>query len=48
MRSYSCRDLLLRRVRGPVDAEVPEIIETCLDGAVDPAEGREELHPQRR
>ena len=27
----------------PLNAEVPEIVETCLDGAVAPAEGREEL-----
>ena len=39
-------DLLLRRVRGPLDTDASEIVETCLDGAVAPAEGREELHLQ--
>src|SRR6185295_1805004 len=31
-------DLLLRRVRGPSDADAPEIVETGLHGAVAPAE----------
>ena len=39
-------DLLSRWMRGPSDTEVPEIVETCLDGAVAAAEGREELLPQ--
>ena len=32
--SYSCSDLLVRRVRRPVDAYAPEVFEAHLDGAV--------------
>src|SRR5262252_8453217 len=39
-------DLLLRRVGRPLDADVPEIVETDLDGAVALAERSEELHLQ--
>ena len=39
-------DLLLRRVRDHRMPSVPEIVEAYLDGAVAPAEGREEVHPQ--
>src|ERR1700736_4466467 len=35
-------------MRRPLDADVPEIVETDLDGAIRPAEGREELHLQPR
>src|SRR4029077_18717214 len=39
-------DLLLRRVRRPLDADVPEILETGLHGTVAPAERHEEVLPQ--
>ncbi len=39
-------DLLSRRMRRPLDADPPQVVEADLDGAVAPAEGHEEIHPQ--
>ena len=39
-------DLVLRRVRRPRDADVPQIVESHLDAPVAPVQGRVEVHLQ--
>jgi hypothetical protein len=41
-------DFFLRRVRGPLDADVPEIVQTGLDGAVAASERCKQLFLQPR
>ncbi len=41
-------DLLLRRLRGPLDTRLPQIVEACLDSAAAPAERCEQLFRQPR
>src|SRR5437016_5815196 len=41
-------DLLLRRLRGPLDTRLPQIVEACLDSAAAPAERCEQLFLQPR
>src|SRR5947209_9643528 len=40
-------DLLLRRLRGPLDTRLPQIVEACLDSAAAPAERREDRKSTR-